>query len=36
MGSEPGDVRLESTFVRREGTGYRAFVLVSCPGTIKK
>jgi hypothetical protein len=36
MGVEPSEVRLESTYVRKQGDGYRAYVLVSCAGTIKK
>jgi hypothetical protein len=36
MGVEPGEVRLESTYVKKQGEGYRAYVLVSSAGTIKK
>jgi hypothetical protein len=36
MGVEPADVRLESTYVKKQGEGYRAYVLISCAGTIKK
>jgi hypothetical protein len=36
IGAEPKDFRLESTYVKQEGTGYRAYVLISCAGTIKK
>jgi hypothetical protein len=36
MGVEPSDIRLESTYVKQQGTGYRAYVLISAPGTIKK
>lgn len=36
MGVEPSEVRLESTYVRKQGEGYRAYVLISCAGTIKK
>jgi hypothetical protein len=36
MGVEPGEVRLESTYVKKQGEAYRAYVLVSSAGTIKK
>jgi hypothetical protein len=36
MGVPPVDLKVERTFVRQEGSGYRAFVQVSSPGRVKK
>jgi hypothetical protein len=36
MGRDAMDVQIESTFVKKVGEQYRAYVLVSSPGTIKK
>jgi len=36
MGREVTDLRLESTYVRKVGEHYRAYVLVSAPGRLRK